>query len=532
MANRSPTTAAHRFGLGPKPGEFDRIGSKPEAWLLAQLETPYRAPHQFEGFLSTADQRRSMFHRYTDVTPRLREQREAAQARGDQAEAETLSAEMKRVEFGYLTWMNESMMLEFGAQTNVAITTDEPFRERLVRFWCNHLVVPAIKQPSKRLAAAYEREAIRPHVTGKFADMLVATAKHPGMLVFLDNILSMGSNSSYGQTTSRGINENLGREILELHTMGVLGGYTQSDVIELSKGISGWSLWPLTEDTHGSWRDRPPGARYGEFHFYADWHEPGSPVMLGKSYDQPGLAKGEAMLNDLARRPETARFLATKLAQHFVSDAPGDDIVRRLADAYLAHDTDLGEMARALVQADEPWDMAGSKLKQPQDFVLSVLRVLGKPLLNNQVWPQTLYDADTYRWREHIWALYYDDEFGTVPVKDPADYASDMAKKGLEIATLYRDIAAMGQPPFRAPGPQGWYDRWSDWNGSDSILKRAEFGAAKAELFANDIGDPMAFLNRIYPAHAPDDLASAVKRAASGAQAISLILSSPQFQRR
>ena len=532
MANRSVTTAAHRFGLGPKPGEFDTIGSKPQAWLLDQLDTPYRAPRQFEGFLSTADQRRSMFHRYADVTPRLREQREAALARGDHAEADKLSAEMKKVEFGYLTWMNESMMLEFGAQTNVAITTNEPFRERLVRFWCNHLVVPAIKQPSKRLAAAYEREAIRPHVTGKFADMLVASAKHPGMLVFLDNILSMGSNSAYGQKSARGINENLGREILELHTMGVMGGYTQSDVIELSKGISGWSLWPLTENTQGSWREQPPGAQYGAFYFYADWHEPGAHVLLGKSYNQSGVAQGEAMLNDLARRPETARFLATKLAQHFVSDTPNEALVRRLSDVYLSHDTDLGEMTRALVEADEPWDMAGSKLKQPQDYVLSVLRVLGKPLLNDNVQPQSIYNADTYKWREHIWALYYDDEFGTVPVKDPADYTSDLAKNGLEIATLYRDIAAMGQPPLRAPGPQGWYDRWSDWNGADSVLKRAEFGAAKAELYAGEIGDPAAFLDGIYPGHAPDDLASAVKRAASGAQALSLILSSPHFQRR
>ena len=439
---------------------------------------------------------------------------------------------MKRSLGGYVTWVAENLMIEFGARTNVALATDAPFRERLVRFWSNHLVVPAIKQQSSVLAGAYEREVIRPHVTGKFADMLMASAKNPGMLVFLDNYQSIGPNSRYGRGKDKGINENLAREILELHTMGVEGGYSQADVIALSKALTGWSTWPVFEEVPyllPGRRGRPNGA----FIFYRGWHEPGDFELLGKVYDQRGAAQGEAMLNDLARRPETARFLAFKLAQHFVDDAPSETLVNRLADVYLESDTDLGEMTRALIESEEAWREESSKLKQPEDYAISCLRALGIRLgVEGRVPPMPLYDFEDYVPRKSFWAWLADDKFNFLEDKTAAPWTEPHQAAGYQIAALYRDIKAMGQPPMNAPGPQGWYDTWEAWSGSDSLVKRIEWALGAAITYQDRAPDARAFLTETLGARAPESLTTSVSRAATLDQGLGLILASPAFQRR
>ncbi|MBA3810087.1 MAG: DUF1800 domain-containing protein, partial [Caulobacteraceae bacterium] len=505
MVARTAAIAVNRFGLGARPGELDAASSNPKRWLLEQLQTPYTEPVEFKGFATTTDHRANYFYRYAVVGYGLNQKQAAAKASGDKALEAKLAKDIGLSLGGYVTWVAENFMLEYGARTNVALTTRQPFRERLTRFWSNHLVVPAIKQQSDVIAGAYEREVIRPHTTGKFADMLVASAKNPAMLVFLDNNVSIGPNSPYGLQKKAGLNENLAREILELHTMGVGGGYTQADIIQLARGITGWSTHPTFEhiayELGGRMGDKPGG-----FVFHKEWHEPGPATLLGKIYAQAGVDQGDAMLNDLARRPETARFLATKLARHFVADEPPPTLVDRLAKVYLAHDTSLAEMARALVESDEAWAAAQSKLKQPEDYAISCYRALGLKLGATPAPPQAMYKFETYDPVASRWAWLAGDTYGFLKSKDPAQFTAPRAKLGAEITLFYADVKAMGQSPLNAPGPQGWYDRWTDWSGADSMLKRVEWSLATAEKNADKAPDARVFLDQTLGELAPKDL--------------------------
>lgn len=527
--------AVHRFGLGPKPGELDMVASaRPKAWLLDQLEGARPEPQQFAGFMTSNELWDNFIYRYTRYIP-IKGEQAAAEKAGDKKRYDQLAEDYNRILYGWVTWVKEGYILECGARTNFALTTDEPFRERLVHFWSNHLVVPNGKQQSSVLLGSYEREVIRPRVTGKFADMLMASIKHQVMLAFLDNNVSVGPNSAFGKASGNGLNENLAREILELHTLGVEGGYSRDDVIELAKGITGWSMWPLGLDPD---RQRilaaDPTLTRGSFYFYEDWHEPGPRTLLGKTYSQTGIAQGEAMLNDLARHPNTAKFLATKLARHFVADDPPADLVKRLADVYLQSDTDLGEMTRALVEAKEPWQTFGSKMKQPIDYVYSVMRTLGMTLADNDIPPQTRYVYETDPEKEGLWVWFYSDSFGLIEDRK-AVLDSIKSKKqtaGFETLNMMRDLAAMGQPLQIAPGPQGWYDRWSDWNGADSLMKRIERSLMLASKEAGRVTDPRQFVTASLGNAASTELVTAVSRAATPEQGLGLVLASPEFQRR
>ena len=532
MTRSNPTIAIRRFGIGPASADRDAAESNPKGWLLSQLETTYDKPKEFKGFMSVAELRAVHHYRYGELNPQLRRDRRKAAQAGEDDRAADLSADIQEMLGGYVTWVRENFMLEFGARTNVAVTTPMPFQERLGRFWANHLVVPGLKQSANLLAGAYEREVIRPHVNGRFSDMLTACVKNPAMQVFLDNYISVGPNSKYGKKYGKGLNENLGREILELHTMGVDGGYTQQDVIELSLGITGWTTWPSAPEDP-EWADvSSDGIDSGAFRFFADRHEPGPRTMLGVKYDQPGIEQGEAMLQDLARRPETAHFLALKMARHFVSDTPPEALVKRMAETFQANDTDLAAMTRVLIDSEEAWGNYGSKLEQPELYVISVLRALNAPVAGGKVPPQTPYKFGNYDFRKHAWAYLYDDEYGIVRGKTEKDFPSDYAQNGIEIAALYRDIQGMGQGPLKAPGPQGWYDRSDDWNGADSLIKRVDFAMAMANQHAANMKDPRLFARMVFGDELSETLQRTVSGAATKEQGIGLALSSPQFQRR
>ena len=230
------------------------------------------------------------------------------------------------------------------------------FAERLVHFWSNHFCISAAKGPLVRVAAGcFEREAIRPHVLGRFGAMLQAVESHPAMLAYLDNALSFGPNSPAGRNRNRGLNENLAREILELHTLGVDGGYTQADVTALARIITGWTF---------SGREGRLGEP-GTFVFFPNGHEPGDHTLLGKAYAAGGVKQGEAALADLARRPATARHIAGKLARHFVADEPPPSLVDRLAKVFRETDGDLKAVAIALVDSDEAWTTPLAKMRTP-----------------------------------------------------------------------------------------------------------------------------------------------------------------------
>ena len=225
-----------------------------------------------------------------------------------------------------MTPPRRNFLAEAGARINAAHNADIGFVERLVWFWSNHFCVAG-----SYMAGAYEREAIRPHVLGRFADMLQAAEGHPAMLDYLDNAGSIGPNSDEGIVRNRGLNENLAREILELHTLGVRTVYTQADVTTFAKVITGWTMLPTRDNPeHGS-----------EFNFNPRMHEPGEQTLIGKTYPGGGVQQGRSVLTDLARHPATAKHIATKLARHFIADEPPPALVDRLAFRFFESEGDL-----------------------------------------------------------------------------------------------------------------------------------------------------------------------------------------------
>jgi uncharacterized protein (DUF1800 family) len=253
---------------------------------------------------------------------------------------------------------------EAKARIEAAVAAEIGFVERLVWFWSNHFCVSADKNLS--MAGAYEREAIRPHVLGRFADMLTAVESHPAMLVYLDNLESMGPNSVAGINRDKSLNENLAREILELHTLGVRTGYSQDDVTRFANVLTGWTWIALGEPNRG-----------GEFVFVKRFHEPGEQTVMGKAYPDTGVDQGRAVLADLARHPATAGHIAHKFARHFIADAPPPSLVAKLAKSFTDSDGNLKELAKTLIAAEESWTPERTKLKRPSEWTMSALRLTG-----------------------------------------------------------------------------------------------------------------------------------------------------------
>ena len=302
--------AVLRFGLGARPGDLTAAAQEPRAWLMSQIKGPVPlavnaplAPSDqiFAGLLAARDERQKM------------KQASAAES----ADAKVV---FNAVREAYQPHYRAQVL----ARAQSAALTSRPFAERLVHFWSNHFAVSADKGVVYGLAGTLENEAIRPHVAGRFVDLLTAVEQHPAMIAFLDNQYSVGKDSmaatrvaarfrgaDTGQPKRQfGINENLAREILELHTLGVNGGYSQTDVTSFAQIITGWSI--------GGGKGRLAGGVPGRFYLRDNLHEPGAKVFLGKTYNEEGQRQGEAVLADLARHPETARFIATKLVRHFV----------------------------------------------------------------------------------------------------------------------------------------------------------------------------------------------------------------------
>ncbi|HUI97342.1 MAG TPA: DUF1800 domain-containing protein, partial [Xanthobacteraceae bacterium] len=355
--------ALHRFGLGPKPGTVPGsiavVASDPRGALLAELERP-GAGLIVDGSLMTAAQAGVAGFNFREE----QRAREIAKAAAEKARAEG-AAPLGSAESGNPaapakpetqaekptdkpadavkpakpagaakpepTVPQRIIRAEARARFAAARTAEIGFVERLVWFWSNHLCVSSFVVPVT--AGGYEREAIRPHVLGRFAEMLVASASHYAMLEYLDNARSVGPNSVAGLVAKVGLNENYARELLELHTLGVRSGYTQNDVTNLAKVLTGWTFIGPVVPGHGL-----------EFVFSQRIHEPGPQVVLGKTYAEVGMNQGRAVLADLARHPATARHLATKLARHFVADDPPPALVGRLARRFLDTDGDLKEI--------------------------------------------------------------------------------------------------------------------------------------------------------------------------------------------
>jgi uncharacterized protein (DUF1800 family) len=356
--------ALHRFGLGPKPASIVAIASDPRGALLADLDRPNAGRISDAELLSVGEASRATFDyrqerkaaRLVDAAANAQPAKEGTDPAAAQPDAKPGAGIPQKI-----------FQEEAKTRIDAAIGSEIGFAERLVWFWSNHFCVSAAKGIVRSLAGCYEREAIRPHVLGRFADMLIAAETHPAMLVYLDNARSIGPNSPAGIRRNKGLNENLAREILELHTLGVRTDYTQDDVTKFAKVITGWTVVP------------PKQADGGEFVFNPRLHEPGAQKIVGKLYPAGGFEQGRAVLADLARHPATARHVATKLVRHFVADEPSPALVDRLTKVFLDTDGDLKQVAKSLVNAPEAWTEARSKLKRPSEWMMTALRAAGAP---------------------------------------------------------------------------------------------------------------------------------------------------------
>ena len=475
-SSRAAAIAANRFGLGARPGDLQRIGSDAPGWLAAQLRAgaPLLAA---SGLRSSQSVLREAIELRGERAAQRRASR-AAPAADDSGDDTQLVAVAIKVAALYRPIYIQEMTARFAQ----GVATERSFVERLTHFWSNHFAVSIDKIAVLGLAGAMEREAIRPQVLGTFPQLLLAVETHPAMLLYLDNHLSIGANSTAARFLARrggnrkiGINENLAREILELHTLGVDGGYTQQDVTTFAQVISGWSIGgPIG-------RGNLDGGEAGAFHFREAFHEPGSKTLLGRRFTSDGFDQGKAVLQELALRPQTARHLATKLARHFIADEPPLAAVERLTQAYLDSRGDLPTLYRALLDSPQAWEQPLAKFKTPSDYIHSSFRALG------------------------------------VPVDD-----SRRALQPFEV---------LGQRNLAPGSPAGWPDRSADWDGSSAVLKRVEWAdAAGQRLGASRNARELA--DAVLGGTLSDATRTAIARADSGAQALTLLLASPEFMRR
>jgi uncharacterized protein (DUF1800 family) len=447
-------SAFNRFGLGARPGDLDR-GIDPHAYLLRQPVTAPAVPSAFEDLPPSS----VYLHREAVA----RDERRRAKQQDDAAAVRTGDG------------LRSLVGAELGARYRHAVATPDGFAERLVRFWSNHFAVSLDKRPAALYAAPMEREAIRPRIGGRFADLLVAVEQHPAMLRYLDNVRSIGADSRVAQRQrgkrSLGLNENLAREILELHTLGVDGGYSQTDVTELARALTGWGT-PLPREILEA---PPPSA----FVFRPNAHEGGSRMVLGRRYGDAGVDQARAVLADLAVHPATARHVSSKLARHFVSDEPGAALVDRMTSAWLRSGGHLPDVYRALVESDDAWAADARKFKSPDDFVVSALRAL---------------DAM------------------------------------LPIARLQPVLTQLGEPAFTPRSPAGFPDTTAAWSGGDALFKRIQAAQRLAQLVESP--DPLAIARAALGTRLDSATAATLRRAESARSGLALLFASPAFQWR
>ena len=469
--------ALHRFGLGPRTGSIAAIASDPRGALLAELDKPGIGQIADSTLLTAPQAARLAFHYNQEqqakrISARIsEEQRKTTMAVMTPEDSKPDDTAMMTVpgaaEAQQPTPPQQNVNREILARIDAAVKADIGFVERLVWFWSNHFCVSA--DVVINMAGAYEREAIRAHVLGKFGDMLLAAESHPAMLVYLDNFRSIGPMSVAGLLNKIGLNENLGREILELHTLGVRTVYTQDDVYRFAKTITGWTLRPMVSDLE----------RGNEFFFNPRLHEPGPQTILGKTYPEGGVEQGRAVLADLARHPATAAHVAFKLARHFSSDEPSPTLVERLSKRFLDTDGDLKEIAKALVESPETWDEQRLKLKRPSEWLISCWRAIG----GGPVEARRVLDAHAY----------------------------------------------LGERFWRPSAPKGFSDEQSAW--IDGLSQRLDIANRIGELVAARL-DPAALVENSLGSLASADTRQTIARAESRQQAITLALMAPEFQRR
>ncbi|HXW72837.1 MAG TPA: DUF1800 family protein [Methylocella sp.] len=475
LDTRNALVALNRFGLGAKPGDLSVAAPDPRGFLKEEISQKDVA--LLSGDLPSSSKALQMM--FADQA-RKREERArmaaaetptAGVAAGGTMVSETAAASPEAKPPQEPNLEQKLFRAEAMARFKKQCEAKAGFVERLVAFWSNHFAVSAAKGPFLRVAAGpFEREAIRPSVLGRYEDMLRAVESHPAMLHYLDNQQSIGPNSPAGRNRGRGLNENLAREILELHTLGVNAGYAQDDVKSLAKILTGWT-------TAG------PEGRMGEpgtFVFVPNWHEPGAQVLLSRDYAQQGVAQGESALSDLARHPATATHIATKLARHFISDDPPPAVTEKLAGVFRETDGDLRAVSLCLIDDDSAWQLPLAKIRTPAEFLIAISRATGY--------------------------------FPSGP------------------GPLIGALNTLGMPLWQPPGPNGFADT-EVWASPEGMKLRLDLAMQIAQRI-RDAGHPLSVLDTIAGLVASPETREAVSHAESRPQALAILFMSPKFLRR
>jgi uncharacterized protein (DUF1800 family) len=446
--------ATQRFGLGARPGELAKFADDPQGWLASQIGKA--AP--LAGIQPSPE-------RVVAMAEARQELREMKQANAKDTDA-----------FAQLKSRQRDFYLgDVATRLQAATASDAPFAERWVRFWSNHFTVSIARPIVSGLVVPFEAEAIRPHAFGRFADLTLAVVRHPAMLLYLDNAQSIGPNSKLGRRREAGLNENLARELMELHTLGVDGGYGQDDVRALANVLTGWTVArPGRMARH---LDVAPGS----FGFAAVAHEPGEKTVLGKRYAESGEDEGIAAIRDLSAHPATARHLARKIAQHFLADDPPPAAVAALEQEFVSTGGDLSAVARRLVTLPDSWSLPMTKARPPEEWLIAMRRAFA---------------------------------------------VEDEAPARRTVAALQQ----LGQVPFAAPSPAGWPEDSAGWLSPEALMARLDFANAMARRI--HIARPEALVNQILGPGVAEESRFQIERAPSAADAVALLLVSPEFMLR
>jgi uncharacterized protein (DUF1800 family) len=514
MNSYSAEIAANRFGMGARAGELELAQKDAVSWLLKQIK-----PIAFDSAIGSLAKASVMLQQYSEirkneklgaqqdeknsVTSDKKNDRENAEKNDGRNEgrnvrkkgknnnkaigndkpamSETISATDKTTQKihgeenvspeikSYRKISGDMIMAMQMEVLHHAITTPNSLSVRLLDFFSNHFSVSGQGIPMHLLAPLLEREAIAPHLSGYFSDMLLAVEQHPAMLVYLNNEKSIGPDSAQGKKSHKGLNENLGREILELHTLGVNGGYSQSDVRELAMAITGWSLVGPKEDGVG-------------FLFRERAHQPGVRKIVNKNYAQAGVAQGEAILKDLAVHPATAQHLSFKLARHFIADKPSEKLVAAMKTAWLETTGNITAVIKIMLEHPDSWLPEQQKYKTPREFIISTMRIV-----------------ESFE-----------------PLK-------------LEKLKLVQGLRSLGQEPYSAGSPAGYGDTASSWDGAEALMARIEW---VSQVAAHSKARPIDLMTAALGKQLTEHTLKFIKGAESGQQGLALAFMSPEFQRR
>jgi uncharacterized protein (DUF1800 family) len=472
--------AMNRFGLGARPTGNAPVN--PADWLKSQIRS-------YEPSFSAMASQPSR----ADIAAGFREyqlDRKDVRAARKDAAAAMAADDMPQIDPAKIEKVVNTLRLQYvaaaDARLDAAISSDTDFAERLVHFWSNHFAVSIDKLPVLALAGDYEFTAIRPHIMGTFADLLYAAVTHPAMLLYLDQAQSIGPNSPLAKRVAArrnktlGLNENLAREILELHTLGVRTVYDQKDVTEFARALTGHTVGGMAKGPIQ--RFMAQNGKDGDSQFFAPIHEPGDRVVIGRRYSQQGGAQARAILSDIATHPATAKHIATKLAQHFAADVPPRALVARLEKSFLESGGDLPHLYRALIDSPEMWLPQQAKFKSPWDWVISSLRALNVRELSN-------------------------------------------SRQGVNM------LAQLGQPIWKPGSPAGFSDTTENWAGGAALMRRVEIASRLAERSANRV-DARILAPRILSGQLGVMTTESIARAESPSQGLALMLLSPEFLRR